>query len=87
MKVQFLPLNGACRSIDLDLAGGVVKEQDAALDVVATDGGQLSGAGDPVRVASVLVDGQAVGQDAGDNVVDPELIVRSDFGLGRGVVV
>jgi hypothetical protein len=57
MKVQFSPLNGACRSIDLDLAGGVVKEQDATHDVVATDGGQLSAARDPARVASVLVDG------------------------------
>lgn len=47
----------------------------------------MSAAGDKVRAASVLVDGQAVGPDAGDSVEDPELTVRIDFGLGRGVVV
>jgi hypothetical protein len=81
------PLNGANGSVDLDLAGGVVKQQDTAHDVVATNSGQLRGAGDPVRVACVLVDGQAVGQDARDSVIDPELAVSRDFVLSGRVVV
>lgn len=79
-------MNGADGGVDFDLAGGVVKEQNATHDVVATDSGQLRAARNPVRVARVLVDGQAVGQDARDTVVDPELVVSRDFILSGRVV-
>lgn len=64
MKVEYSPLNSTNGGVDLDLAGRVLKQKHTAHHTVEADSGQLGAAGDPVSLARVFVDGQAVGENS-----------------------